>query len=98
MNAHPRLDIESTPCLYCQADRAFILKIPGLKGNQCQCGIWIAECPECSQWRSGLLAIGICSECWRARELARAERQRRKRKGRKVSKKSLVAVGGKDNV
>ena len=89
------LDIQSTPCLYCQADRPFTLEIPGLDGNKCKCGIWVAECPDCFKWRSELLAIGICSDCWRDRELARAERKRKKRK---TSKRSLVAVGGLSNV
>ena len=95
MNAHPRLDIEFTPCSICQADRLYTLKIPGLDGNKCECGIWIAQCPDCFKWRSGLLAIGICADCWRDRELARAERKRHKRK---TSKRSLVAVGGLGNV
>ena len=98
MNAQPRLDIQSSPCKYCEADRPFTLEIPGLDGNKCKCGIWIGQCPDCSKWRSELLKTGICSDCSTDRELVRAESLRYKRKGRQViARNPDLVAGGSSN-
>jgi hypothetical protein len=82
----------SPKCQYCHADRAYVLAIPGLRGERCECGVWVGQCPGCDQWTNKLRG-GICQRCRHERAIALIERRKARDKATRRRKKYGNGVG-----